>query len=76
MTLVNAISWIATIISISTSLVRAANIGYLWHTYIMSSLSSLLLVYHAYSLGSSQLIVLNSFHLLISLFGIYRWTHK
>lgn len=70
------ISWIGIIISVSTSVVRAANIGYLYQTYILSSMSSILLGYHAYTLGSRQLVILNCFHLLIGLMGIYRWTKQ
>lgn len=72
MNFVDIISWIAIIISVSTSIVRAIDIGYQWHTYVLSSVSNVLLIYNAYCLGSSQLIVLNIFYMLISFVGIYR----
>ena len=74
--LADIISWIGIFISISTSIIRASNIGYLKHTYIFSSIASALLLYNAYNLGSMQLITLNIFHLLIGVMGIYRWTGK
>lgn len=68
------ISWIGIIISISTSLVKAFNIGYMNYTFIFSSLANVLLIYNAYTLGSTQMIIMYTFHLLISLTGVYRWT--
>lgn len=73
MTLVDIITWLGILISISTSIVRAINIGYQKHTYVLSALSNIVLLYNAYNLGSSQLIILNIFHLTISVAGIYRW---
>ena len=74
MNIVDFISWIGVLVSIGTSVIRALNVGYQWHTYIMSSLSGLALIYNGYQLGSNQLIFLNTFHMIISLMGVYRWT--
>jgi len=72
MNFVDIISWVAIIISVSTSIVRAIDIGYQWHTYVLSSICNVLLIYNAYCLGSNQLIVLNIFYMLVSFVGIYR----
>jgi len=74
MNITDLFSWIAVIISILTSIVRASNIGYQKYTYILSSLSCLMLIYNAYQLNSMQLMFLQSFHALIGAFGIYRWS--
>ncbi len=76
MNLVDIISWIGVFISIGTSVIRASNIGYQWHSYILSSMSGVALIYNGYQLGSNQLIFLNTFHLMISLMGVYRWSGK
>ncbi len=68
------LSWIGTFVSILASVIRALNVGYYMQTYIMSSISNVILIYNAYKLKSNQLMVLNSFHLLICLIGIYNWT--
>jgi hypothetical protein len=73
MSLMDILSWSGVAISASTSIIRASNIGYQQYTYIMSALSCLLLMYNAYELKSKQLMILNSFHLIINLIGIYRW---
>ena len=76
MDLVNVLSWIGMILSVSTSITRAANIGYQAYSYIFSAISCVLLAYNGYVLGSTQMIILYIFHLLINLVGIYRWSKK
>lgn len=73
MELINILSWIGTVISILASIIRALNVGYYMQTYIMSGISNIILIYNAYKLKSNQFMILNVFHLLICLIGIYNW---
>lgn len=70
------ISWLGMVLSITASIIRALNIGYYKQTYMMSFISSAILVYNAYHLKSIQLIILNTFHLFICMTGIYNWSKK
>ena len=65
--------WGSLVISIITSLMRAANIGFQRETYAFAALSLLPIIYDAWFTGSIQLILYNIFHLLVAVFGAYRW---
>lgn len=73
MSLIDIISWLGLILSVSTSILRALNIGYQKQSYIFSAISCILLAYNGYILGSTQMVLLYIFHFIINLTGIYRW---
>jgi hypothetical protein len=66
--------WISVVISIITSVIRASNIGFQKFSYILTSFGMLFITYDAFCNGSAQAFVLQVFYLLISLFGVYRWS--
>lgn len=65
--------WLSVVISITTSIMRAANIGYQKESYFFSVLASIPMVYDAIYSGSRQSQVLNIFYMIISVFGMIRW---
>jgi uncharacterized membrane protein len=73
MTYLDYLLWGSLIISIITSLVRAANIGFQRETYALTVLSLLPIIYDVSFTGSIQVIMFNVFHLLVAIFGTYRW---
>ena len=68
------ILWVVVVASVVTSIIRACNIGFQKETYIISVLTHIPLIYKSYTLGSTQMMVLEMFYLLIAVFGIYRWS--
>ena len=66
------IEWLASIIAIATSTFRSFNLGYQRESYIISIFSCI--VFIIYSEKQSQTI-LNSFYILTSLIGAWRWNN-
>lgn len=65
--------WTSLVVSIATSMARAANIGFQRETYALTALSLLPIIYDVSFTGSIQVVLFNVFHLGVALFGIYRW---
>jgi hypothetical protein len=65
--------WASLVISVLTSLARAANIGFQRETYALTIVSLLPIIYDVAQTGSIQVILFNVFHLMVAIFGTYRW---
>jgi len=70
------ILWLSVLISITTAVMRAANIGYQKESYYASTIAAIPMVYDAWMTGSTQAIVLNVFYLAIGVMGVVRWMRK
>jgi hypothetical protein len=70
--IIECLLWGSIVISITTSLVRATNIGFQRETYILSAISLIPIIYDIWFTGSNQVILYNILHILIALFGAYR----
>ena len=71
----NLITYIPICISIGSSVIRACNIGYQKETYLLSAIANFILIFYQYTLGSIPNILMNLFHMFISLWGFYRWVN-
>ena len=64
--------WIATCISIFSSIVRALDIGYSIEMYILSCIAQICLIYESFQIMHIQQVTLNCFYLAISLLGLFK----
>ena len=68
--------WVATAAVIISSTLRALRIGHVRDTYYMAILCYMYFGVDAYHHQDTQQVVLNTFYVIVSLVGIYRWQER
>lgn len=62
--------WVATLLSVFTTFVRALNIGYVVELYLLSCIAYVIMCVYE---RERRLIALNAFYLIMALVGAFRW---
>lgn len=66
-----ALSWMATILSIGTTFLRALNVGYVSPLYLLSCVSYAIMCYYE---RDRRLLLLNGFYFIMGMVAALRWS--
>lgn len=65
------IIWLATIVSVITTTLRAFNVGYNAQLYACSAVAYCIMIYHDWS--DKRRVFLNGFYLVTAIVAVFRW---